>query len=187
MKTIGVVQGVIHVNSVQVVRATSDVIHLNVDTRHKYPEFRGEASHEDVFRFYLGASERTLGVKEPKRSQQETEINIAGLDVEAWQSFAKIDGRYTLSIVLVRRPTTEKRRETERKKSGIREWRDDRMEPGLQVVVPTSGVVIHRIAEDGVSIACGVPYPLTAVAPYDRKNDKQTPCVFCEAKQPSRT
>lgn len=96
-----VIQGIIHINSIRVLLATKDIIHVEVDTKQKYPERGGYSSDGS---FPIPNREDTIGITDP--SAPDTEVKILGIDswlkgrIDISQSML----RYGCRITIVRVP-----------------------------------------------------------------------------------
>ncbi len=90
--SLDVTQGMIHINSISILQATSSVIYLSADSRQKYPADGDGGSFNEVI---VTKSSRTLGVD--KRRKKNTIIHIDGLDEEGWRFIGVSTGRYTVS------------------------------------------------------------------------------------------
>jgi hypothetical protein len=110
---IEVTQGQIHINSVTVNLATSEIIHLLADTKAKYPVSEGFMIGDGVYELMLGANDDTLYV-EPS-----SETTIVRIKVRrSWVPFVET-GRYTVGIVLVKENVYRQ------KKLQALDWYDD--------------------------------------------------------------
>lgn len=97
---IDVKSGIIHVNSVTVVKATDDAIYLFADCKSKYPSLGWIAeNNDDNFGIALCADQETLRTVPGKSKDQWTEIWIRGLKGR-WVMMADI-GSYSVGISLI--------------------------------------------------------------------------------------
>lgn len=102
---IDVKQGIIHINSVTVVKATADVIYLSIDCRAKYPELcwcaKDDSSKPGLVDMgvALNANEDTLYIEPNKSKDDHTHVWVQGLKGD-WVIMAEA-GRYTVGVVLV--------------------------------------------------------------------------------------
>jgi len=106
---INVTQGVIHVNSVMVRQATSEVILFTIDCKQKYPDIVSMASGRNkkhTQSIYIGASEHTLGVDqnvlEDAASLELTRVEIEMDEAYEYQISIADAGRYSIHFALIK-------------------------------------------------------------------------------------
>jgi hypothetical protein len=108
---INVTQGVIHVNSVGVRQATSEVILFIIDCKQKYPIINGFGSGSSkngrlTQSVYIGASEHTLGVDqnvlEDAASLELTRVEIEMDEAYEYQISIADAGRYSIHFALIK-------------------------------------------------------------------------------------
>lgn len=106
----------IHVDHVEVMRATPDVIWLSANTREKYPDVDCLGKDETPIRGRLAVTThvficRSRFSASDTKDLSMTKVSVHGLD-ESWHIAGTSTGRYTVQIALVR--------ESRRRREGVR-------------------------------------------------------------------
>lgn len=102
LPTFKVKQGIIHINNIDIMHCSEDVLVFSIDTRQKRPSYKGDTG--GAFNFYVGADEETLNVEDPNAPDTEILIedwgNTKGNMGDYW-TFVEM-GRYYLRFAITK-------------------------------------------------------------------------------------
>lgn len=94
-----ITQGIIHINSIDVMQCTEDTLVFSIDCRQKRPCYKGETG-DPCFGFYVGANEDTLHVDDPNSPDTKILIEGWGGKGDFW-TFVE-PGKYYIRFAIVR-------------------------------------------------------------------------------------